>query len=83
MLRFVVQAKELGFMLDEVRRRIESSKNQPPCVLCRDLIERHLSEIEDELRRLHFLRNRLRRLAQLPLPEQTNGTVCPMIEGSH
>ena len=81
-LRFVLQAKELGFTLNEVRR-LESSKNQPPCVLCRDLIERHLAEIEDELRRLRSLGNRLRHLAQQSLPERADGTVCPLIEGSH
>lgn len=82
-LRFVVQAGKLGFTLNEVRRLIENSRNQAPCVLCRELIERHLAEIEDELRRLRSLRNSLHRLAQLPLPERTNGTVCPLIESSH
>ena len=82
LLQFVIQAKGLGFSLDEVRQLIDSSKNEPPCVLCRELIKRHLAEIEGELSRLRLLRNRLRRLAQHPLPEEANGRVCPLIEDS-
>lgn len=82
LLRFIARAKELGFTLDETRLLIEDARNQPPCVLCRDLIERHLAEVEHELRRLRSLRKRLRWLARQPLPETANRWVCPLIEAS-
>lgn len=82
-LRFVVQAKELGFSLDEIRQLIESSKNEPPCVLCRELIEHHLAAIDDELRRLRSLRDSLKQLLDRPTPRQTTDEICPLIESSH
>jgi DNA-binding transcriptional MerR regulator len=79
-LRFVVRAKELGFSLNEVRLLLESSKKDPPCVLCCELIERHLAEIEAELRRLRSLRDRLRRLARQPRTAAADSSICPLIE---
>jgi DNA-binding transcriptional MerR regulator len=71
----------LGFSLEEVKKLIDASRNDPPCVACRKLIDQHLAQVEDELRRLRSLRNRLRRLALQPTPA-ANGAVCPLIEGN-
>ncbi len=79
-LRFVIQAKWLGFNLDEVRQILETSRNEPPCALTRKLIERHLAKTEKELRRLLSLRRSLKSLLPQPLPEQTSGEICPLIE---
>jgi MerR family mercuric resistance operon transcriptional regulator len=81
-LQFIRRSKELGFSLDEVRQLIERSRNQPPCALSRELIERHLAEVESELHHLRSLRDRLKRLLHLPPPAQASDGVCPLIEGS-
>jgi MerR family transcriptional regulator, copper efflux regulator len=80
LLRFIRRAKELGFSLDEIRRLIEASRDEPPCALSRHLIERHLEQVEGELGRLRSLRDHLKRLLRQPLPEDPD-VVCPLIEG--
>ena len=78
-IRFVRRARELGFTLEQVKQLIRSSRAAPPCVACRELIEQQLVQVEEELRRLHALRSRLRRLACKPLPVASNA-ICPLIE---
>ncbi|HVB67100.1 MAG TPA: MerR family transcriptional regulator [Acetobacteraceae bacterium] len=80
LLRFVRRAKELGFSLHEVRQLIGASRDEPPCTLCRQVIARHLTQVEGELDRLRSLQDRLRRLLRSPLPEAAGG-ICPLIEG--
>lgn len=80
LLRFVQRAKELGFSLEEIRQIIEMSRNQPPCALARELIERHLAHVEGELHRLRSLQARLKRLLRQAPPEIADG-VCPLIKG--
>jgi DNA-binding transcriptional MerR regulator len=79
-IRFVQRARELGFSLEQIRQLIDASRHDPPCVACRDLIHQHLIQVEEELRRLRALRNRLRRLARQPTPPAVNGAICPLIE---
>lgn len=81
-LQFICRSKELGFSLDEARQVIEMSRDQSPCALSRKLIERHLAEVESELRRLRSLRDRLKRLLQKSLPADAPSGVCPLIEHS-
>ena len=78
--RFVQRTRELGFSLEEIRQIIEASRNQPPCALARELIERHLAQVEGELHRLRSLQARLKRLLRQTPPEIADG-VCPLIEG--
>ncbi len=78
-IRFVQRARGLGFTLQQVKQLMRSSRAAPPCVACRELIEQHLMQVEVELRRLHALRSRLRRLAGKPLPATSNA-ICPLIE---
>jgi DNA-binding transcriptional MerR regulator len=80
MLRFVQRARELGFSLEEVKQLIDASRDDPPCVACRQLIDRHLAQVEEELCRLRLLRDRLRRLARQPTPTVADA-ICPLIEG--
>ena len=79
-LHFVTRAKELGLSLGEVRQIIEASRTEPPCALTRTLLERHLTQVESELRRLRSLQARLKRLLRQTPPEAAEG-VCPLIEG--
>src|SRR5262245_6411737 len=70
LLQFVHRCRELGFGLDEIHQLIETSKNEIPCTLSRKLIEHHLAEVESEIRRLHWLRDRLKRLLRQPPPAE-------------
>ena len=82
LLRLLVQAKELGFSLQEIRQLIEAAKKQPPCALTRKLAKRHLEEVENEIHRLCFLRYRLKQiLCEQPSDRPLPG-VCPLIETS-
>lgn len=78
-LRLVQRAKELGFSLEEIRQIIGASHGGPPCALTRKLAERHLAQVEDELRRLCSLQARLKRLMH-QIPRETADGVCPLIE---
>lgn len=80
LLRFVQRAKELGFDLKEIRQIIEASHKEPPCALSRKLIERHVAQVEGELRRLRSLRGCLKRLLRRA-PRSVAGGVCPLIDG--
>lgn len=79
-LRFVLHGKELGFSLAEVRQIINASRNGPPCALTRKLVERHLAQVEGELRRLRSLQARLKRLLRQATAE-TGDSICPLIDG--
>jgi DNA-binding transcriptional MerR regulator len=78
-LRFVQSAKALGFSLEEAKRVIDASRDAPPCTLTRTLIDRHLEQVESELRRLRLLRDRLKRLQQQAAPNASDA-LCPLIE---
>jgi DNA-binding transcriptional MerR regulator len=83
LLRFVRRARELGFGLGEIRELIEASRRNAPCTLSRRLIAEHLAAIDNEIRRLNSLRDRLRRLIDRPTPEDSARRVmCPLIESS-
>jgi MerR family mercuric resistance operon transcriptional regulator len=79
-IRFVRRARELGFSLEQIRQLIDASRDDPPCVTCRELLHQHLVQVEEELRRLRALRNRLRRLARQATPPTINGAICPLLE---
>ncbi len=81
LLRFIRQAKELGFSLEETGQIIEASRNGPPCALTRRLVERHLTQVEGELRRLRSVQGRLKRLLGHMAPEFADG-VCPLIDNN-
>lgn len=80
-LRFILHSKELGFSLAEVRQIIDASRDEPPCALTRKLIERHLAQVEGELRRLRSLQVRLGRLLRHGAAPETEDGVCPLIDG--
>jgi DNA-binding transcriptional MerR regulator len=83
LLQFIRRARELGFSLGEIRQLIEASRQSRPCALSRRLIARHLAAVESEIVRLSSLRDRLKRLMNRPALEQdSNGVLCPLIEGS-
>ncbi len=78
-VRFAQRARELGFTLEQVKQLVQESRAHPPCIACRALIEQHLAQVEEELRRLCALRDRLRRLARRPV-SAADSAICPLIE---
>lgn len=80
-LIFVRRARELGLSVDEVRQIITVSKSESPCALSRQLIERHITQIDGEVRRLRKLRRRLEAILTDPPPPSGSG-ICPLIEAA-
>src|SRR5512141_160874 len=59
-LRFIRQAKELGFTLNEIGSMIRMhDAGQAPCSEVIAIAERHLADVEDEIRRLERFRHQL------------------------
>jgi DNA-binding transcriptional MerR regulator len=80
-LIFVRRARELGLSLDEIRQIITKSRSESPCALSRELIERHITQIEGEVRRLRKLQQRLKEILADPPPPSGSG-ICPLIEAA-
>src|SRR3954468_626516 len=59
-LRFIRQAKELGFTLSEIASMLRMhDAGQAPCSEVIEIAERHLAEVEAEIQRLHRFRQQL------------------------
>ena len=84
LLRFVLQAKRIGFSLDEigemVRQRRESG---PPCDYVRDTLHRHLEALDAKIAELQQLRAELvaAEAAWQGSDAGADGIVCGLIEG--
>jgi DNA-binding transcriptional MerR regulator len=77
-VRFIKGAQSLGLKLAEIRELLEiQDKGACPCGHTRDLVDRRLEAIEDEmteLRRLHSELKSLRELECLTTGESSSGT---------
>ena len=92
-LNFSLQARSLGFTLQDVSALIaESDAGKSPCQHTRSLIEHRLTEVEARIAELTRLSQRMRsaivQWASRPDCSPGNGTVCGLIqsweeEGSH
>lgn len=61
-LRFVLQAKSLGFSLDEIREILRMRERRHcPCSEVVGIAERHLRDVEHQLQQLSTFRDGLRR----------------------
>lgn len=61
-LRFIRQAKSLGFALDEIREIIKSrGRGKCPCTDVISMAERHLHEVTEQIRRLQRFKDELSR----------------------
>ena len=61
-VRFILQAKSLGFSLEEIRDILKMrERGKCPCVDVIAMADRHLHEVEDHLDRLAKFRNELQR----------------------
>lgn len=82
-LRFVLQAKRLGFSLDEIREMVERSRRGSPCGYVRETLGRHQEALDARIAELQQLRAELA-TAQTAWRETggvLSGAVCGLIEG--
>lgn len=87
-LRFVRTARQLGFTLKEITDILhDADRHRSPCPRVRDLFSKKLIVVEQQLRELKALRNRMRDAMQQwqTLPDGTpNGhSICRLIEDWH
>jgi DNA-binding transcriptional MerR regulator len=82
LLRFVLQAKEVGFSLEEIRQILDLRRHGSPCGYVRDALCRHLAAVETriiELQRLHAQLSAVMEAwqnSEAPMPAE----ICEVIE---
>jgi len=84
-LKFIFQAKGLGFTLSEIAQILNHAEKQnSPCPLVRDLIARRIKENRQRLDELGYLQNRMEKaLSQwkdMPDGIPNGHSVCHLIE---
>ena len=86
-MRFIRQAQALGFRLKEIREilRIKYA-GQAPCGCVRDMLERKLGDVEEQLAELtrfrKHLRSTLKQAKTLPSRPHRATAICPLIENA-
>jgi DNA-binding transcriptional MerR regulator len=84
-LRFIRQAKDLGFTLNEISSMLRMhDAGHAPCEEVIAIAQRHLDEVEAEIQRLHRFRRQLSRsLAEwrkVKTRRVAGGAICELIE---
>ena len=84
-LRFIRQAKELGFTLTEIGSMLRMhDAGQAPCAEVIAIAERHLAEVETEIQRLQRFRRQLSSALAAWRKVKTHrvagGAICELIE---
>jgi DNA-binding transcriptional MerR regulator len=82
LLRFVTQARQLGFSLAEIRDIAGIRRSgRPPCPHVQELVRRKVTALDQTLRELGATRRALRTmLATWPSRRGRGAAVCPHIE---
>ena len=77
-IRFIKAAQEMGLKLAEIAELLEiQDRGACPCGHTKTLVERHLAQIDAEMRRLAALRAQLAAMALLECPATTEGDLWP------
>lgn len=84
-LRFARKARQLGFSLPEIKSILsQADDHHSPCPLVREVFEQRLSQVEQEIRELNQLRDRMKSAlsAWQAMPDGTpdGHTICRLIE---
>ncbi|WP_461480694.1 MerR family transcriptional regulator [Porticoccus sp.] len=84
-LRFISDARALGFSVDDIRQILEVADNgKTPCPMVRELIELRLGELEERFQHMARLRQRMLEAVATwknkPDREPTGHAVCHLIE---
>ena len=81
-LRFVLQAKQVGLSLEEIRQILQLRRHGSACGYVRETVARHVGSIDAQIAELQRLRATLSELATaaLDVGDQPEGLVCGLIE---
>ncbi|NOX43786.1 MAG: MerR family transcriptional regulator [Gammaproteobacteria bacterium] len=84
-VRFIRQAKGLGFKLNDIKKIINHShKGESPCPIVRKIIEQHIEENKTKLAELNALQKRmenaLKKWQSMPDGEPDGHAICHLIE---
>lgn len=81
-LQFVLQAKRVGFSLEEIRRIVQLGRHGAACGYVRETLARHLAEIDRQIADLQCLRAELSAAATAwrEPGAAASGQVCGLIE---
>jgi len=87
-LRFILQARDLGFTLDDIQQILqESEKGESPCPTVRELIEPRLADAKAKLAAMQQLVERMENAVndwqQKPDCHPSGDHICHLIEGVH
>ncbi len=84
-LEFIMQAKQLGFTLNEISSVLnESQEGKSPCTSVREIIQKHIIENKKLLSEKMALQSRMEKAAELwkEIPDDSvcDNTICFLIE---
>lgn len=84
-LAFILSAKKLGFSLKEIAQILHTAEHgDTPCPLVRELIQRRLSEVREEIAESERLASRLEHACEkwrdLPDRMPSGDSICHLIE---
>ena len=82
-LTFIKRAQSLGLSLQEIGEILGIyDQGELPCIEVRHKFAAKIAEIDHKIEQLALLKAQLQSLVNqaLPSPEQTEGTICPLIE---
>ena len=84
-LRFARKARQLGFSLPEIRSILaQADDHHSPCPMVREVFEQRLAQVEQDIRELQQLRQRMQSALRVwrDMPDGTpdGHTVCQLIE---
>lgn len=82
-LRFIMQAKAFGLSLDEIKQLIDlRCGGMVPCGHLREMVKRHLDEVERRIRELTAFQEELLRRYEAMDGRPTAGKICGIVESS-
>jgi DNA-binding transcriptional MerR regulator len=84
-VRFIKQAQELGFSLDEIRDLLATGGSEE-CQKVRDLLKRKLDEMDERLKSMKEFRGMLARhlsACETELKKHHDSACCPVLPLSH
>jgi DNA-binding transcriptional MerR regulator len=81
-IKFIKQAQELGFSLDEVREFLTDGDGTGECLRVRDLLRAKLSEIDERMKKMQEFRRALQsnlKSCEREIEEHGKEAHCPVI----